>query len=376
MASTPQETQIPKGPVSKQAASPFSLKIATLSGIPIRLHITFVLLIAWIAATDRNDNYAALLFIVILFVCVLLHELGHALTARHYGIETFDITLYPIGGIATIDGQPKPKAELWIAFAGPLVNLVIAVAIAIGILIRSHSFPQYLWVIRPQSDFMGSMFAANLMLAAFNLIPAIPMDGGRVLRSLLSIKFGNKKGTQVAGMVGQFIAICLIIIGLVTYSLILVLIAAFVLVGASQEIASENVHSITDGHQVSDAMITNLKTLEPGATLDFAAKSLLDGSQHDFPVVLGGTVHGILTRSAIIKGLAQDTNDAYISGLMIRDFPQISSEMPLDQAIQLLRQQHHVPILVIDNEELKGMLTYENLSEFVMLANARASHHN
>lgn len=343
----------------------------TIAGIPIRIHFTFLLFLAWIAMT--SSERAGLLWtglVVAVFACVLLHELGHALTARRYGIETKDITLYPIGGVAMIEGRPRARQELWIALAGPAVNVVIAAILGIVLLATEHRLPD-MRLSMTGGSFLGALFIANVTIAIFNMIPAFPMDGGRVLRALLALSMPDAKATAIAAAIGQGLAILLGFVGLLSGQVILMLVAFFVFLGAGQEVNASVTRSFLTGHAIKDAMQSRYRTILSGASLEEAAHMLLDGSQHDFPVLAGEEVVGVMTRMEIAQGLATDGPGAYVAGFMRRDYKTAHPNVPLELAIDMFSKDDSTPILVMEDERLVGMVTQENLSEFIMLEHAR-----
>jgi len=351
------------------AHTPWSFRVATVAGIPIRLHATFLLFLVWIFLTKGSWEWFFL--VVAVFACVILHELGHALTAQHFHVETRDITLYPIGGIAMLQGRPTPRQELWIALAGPAVNLLIAAFLV----------PMIVWGARQSlnwqsltsgSSLIQAVCLSNLALAGFNLIPAFPMDGGRVLRAALALRMNEVKATQIAAAIGQILAVAFGIAGIVTSNVLLLLVAIFVFLGAAQESSASATRAFLAGRKVADAMQTRFRTIDHGASMETAAEMLLAGSQHDFPVVSGEEVLGILTRSNIVQGLAQGGNTAYVAEFMTRENKTANSFLPLDRAIDLLAPNDGIPILVMDEGKLVGMITNEHLSEFLLLENVRS----
>jgi Zn-dependent protease len=218
-----------------------SIKIATIFGIEVRIHVTFFLVLAWIALVyyqnaGLSGAIQGVLFILVLFGCVLLHEFGHALAAREFGIKTPDITLLPIGGVARLSRIPdKPWQELVVAIAGPLVNVVIAAALTFAI----HGSTEILQIDRlenPRIELLDALRSINVMLVLFNMIPAFPMDGGRVLRSLLAMVMPYTLATQIAAWIGQGLAVVFAIFGL-RGNFFLIFIAFFIFVGAQQEVA-------------------------------------------------------------------------------------------------------------------------------------------
>jgi Zn-dependent protease/predicted transcriptional regulator len=358
--------------MNRPNASPWSLTVARIAGIPIRLHFTLILFLAWIGFVGvRNDAAGAFSLAVGIFLSVLLHELGHALTAKRFGVQTRDITLYPIGGVAVLEGK-KPKAweELWIALAGPAVNLAILALLSPILLSTKGALPSFAGGLEGKT-LMEGLWLGNAAMALFNMVPAFPMDGGRVLRALLAITKGEPIASQVAGSVGQFLAIVIGLVGLLNGNVVLMLIAFFVFLGAGQEINATMQAGYTQDRLVGDAMMTEFQTLSSGSTLDDAAKLLLSTSQQDFPVVFGNEVLGILSRMDIAKGLAEHGPGGYVSGAMQREFRTLGPGEPLERAIEMFASSRS-PILVLKGTDLVGLLTAENLSEFLMLEHAKS----
>ncbi len=357
----------------------------TVAGIPIRLHVTFLLLLAWLAFPSPASGpqsgsfvqrYAGLLFVIGLFVCVVLHELGHALTARMYGVRTRNIVLYPIGGVASLETLPRPRQELWIALAGPAVNLVLSGGLYALLRLTGMRLYPFNPVDAP-THLLSNLMWANLTLAAFNMLPAFPMDGGRVLRALIARFTSEVDATAIAARIGQFLAIVMGVFGLFN-NLLLVFIAVFVYMGAGQEAAAFQTKALITGHRVREAMQREFHTLSVGNTLREAADVLLAGSQQDFPVLHSGEVIGVLSRSALLRGWTTDGPDAYVAGTMNRDFAWAKPDDELETV--LAQTQMTWPILVLDGDSreeshLVGMLTQENLLEFLTLAQLRMRQH-
>ncbi|MDZ4801560.1 MAG: site-2 protease family protein [Bryobacteraceae bacterium] len=346
---SPQTKQQQSGPPAEQRG------VVRILGVAVRLHFTFVLLAVFLIVSGVQGGTPAILnsvYILMLFASVLLHELGHAVTARRFGIRTVDITLYPIGGVARLERNPRPAEELWIALAGPAVNVVIAAA---------------LWgVMRvAPNDLLMRIATGNLILAAFNMIPAFPMDGGRVLRSVLSKFSPEEVATRRAATAGRALAILMALGGLVSGQFMLIFVALFVYLGATQETAAVEGRTLTHGVPVRDAMITDYRTLEHGNTIREAANLLLATSQHDFPVVMGGQVMGLLGRTALLRGMAEAGPDAYVAGIMDREYPRVGPMDELEEVLPVMAGTSCA--LVMDGERLVGLLTRENLSEFLIL---------
>ena len=352
--------------------SPWSVRIATIAGIPVRIHFTTLLVLVYLAIVDvRNGGgFRWPGFLVLLFLCLLAHEFGHALTARKFGVKTRDITLYPIGGLAMLESRLKPRDEFWVAIAGPAVNFAIAALLSLAMPFLGE------WVTmrggRIQGvPFVPALIGANLGLALFNLVPAFPMDGGRILRAGLAMRMPEDKATRIAANIGQTLAIVAGVAALFQGEVGLMLVAFFVFIGAGAESASVTQNVLLDGHILRDAMQTRFRTIPSGATLDDAARMLLEGSQHDFPVVAGDETIGILTRQNLVRGLASEGPSAYVAGFTNREPCTGHPNLPLGQALDLMAPDENSPILVMEEGRLLGMVTRENLSEFLTLENVR-----
>ncbi|MCA1996459.1 MAG: site-2 protease family protein [Armatimonadetes bacterium] len=351
------------------AASPWSIRLATVRGIPIRLHFSFLLLIVWIGIVSRGQA-TAVVNILALFGCVLLHELGHALTAQKFGIRIKDITLYPVGGVAMLVDRPKPKQEFWITLAGPSVNVVIALAAAVALALQGAR-PETLQSAFEAGAFLPYLLVANVMLAVFNMIPAFPMDGGRILRSVLAMTMPHAKATRIAGTIGQGLAILFGFLGLFTGQIVLMIIAFFVFVGAGAEMGQAMGLALTEGRTVREAMFTRFSVLQHGDTLGRAAELLLSTTQADFPVMSGSEVVGVLNREAIVRGLAEAGPTGYVAGYMDRNVEYIEGSEPLSAALERLSSNPRGLLVVTERGIPVGLLNAENLGEFLMLQQAR-----
>lgn len=351
-----------------EPAIPGSLFSLRLFGVPVRFHFTFVLLAVFLIAVGMEgpSGAEAAIYVLSLFGCILLHELGHALVARRYGIRTHEIVLFPIGGVARLERNPKAREELWIALAGPMVNLAIAAILVGAAAAMSGSIDWQSVFSRKSGSMMGQVAAGNIVLALFNLLPAFPMDGGRVLRSVLALRMSEDQATEKAAGAGRALAIVMGLFGLISGNFILVFVAFFVYLGAAQESAAVLGRTLTQGIPVKAAMVTDFRTLSHGETIRDAANLLLATSQQDFPVVLGEQVLGLLGRSTLLRAMAQHGPDAYVSGSMDREFITLAPGMDLAEAIPVLAQAGSCA-LVMDEGRLLGLLTKENLAEFLML---------
>lgn len=359
----------------------WSIPVGRYAGIPVQMHVTFVALLVWIGLSvwsSQQSVTAALTgvgFILALFLCVLLHEFGHALTARRFGVQTRDITLLPIGGVARLERMPdKPRQELLVAVAGPAVNIVIAIVIATALALLGRPFSPEAIVADAGiagPAFLERLLAVNIMLVVFNMLPAFPMDGGRVLRALLAMRMPYPLATARAATVGKLFAALFAIVGFFTNPF-LMLIALFVWIGASQESAAAQMKGALDGIPVSHAMITDFRTLAPTDPLARAVELLLAGSQQDFPVADEGRVMGVLTRQALLTALARRTDHLRVVDAMDRDVPSADPLEMLDGALQRLQQSTVRTMPVVVRGELVGLLTMENVGEFVSVHAALA----
>ena len=353
-------------------------KVGKLAGIDVYMHATFLLLIgfilvaAWVETHDVWRTLYAVIFALIIFACVVLHELGHALAGRRFGVRTRDIVLLPIGGVSRLERIPEdPSQELRVAVAGPAVNVVIALVLFAILAAQGHlpTLAQALAISWTGHHFLSSLMAVNVWLVLFNLIPAFPMDGGRVLRSVLARRMDYSDATQTAAHIGQGIAFVFGFVGLF-YDPFLIFIALFVWMGASAEAGLVQMRASLGGIPVQRVMLTNFQTLQPDDTLSQAVDHILSGWQHDFPVVFGTHVLGILTREDLIRALAQDGLDNHVRDAMRRDFEVIDSHGMLEEAVKVLQRCGCRSLPVEHNGELVGILTMENAGEFMMIRSA------
>jgi len=356
----------------------WSWKIGKLAGINVYMHATFLLLILFIVIANSLEGRSVsatvwgLIFVLVVFLCIVLHELGHALTARRYGIQTRDIVLLPIGGVARLERMPEdPRQELRVALAGPAVNVVIGGAL--WILLAAVGSPPTLkemgnlrWT---GGHFLSEVAVVNLWLVVFNLLPAFPMDGGRVLRALLATRMEYTQATHVAAQIGQGMAFLFGLAGLL-YDPFLLFIALFVWMGASEEAAMVQLRTSLGGIPVQRVMLKSFQTLTPDDTLATAVNHILEGWQQDFPVVFGDRVLGVLTREDLIRAVAQHGSEAPVRQAMRRDVETVDSHDMLEGAIAALKKCNCRSLPVLHNGQLVGMLTTDNVGEFIMIQSA------
>jgi Zn-dependent protease/CBS domain-containing protein len=350
----------------------WSLNIGTIAGTAVRVHITFLLFLVWIFAADYasggpDEAWTGLLFMVLLFTCVLAHEFGHIFTARAFGVATPDVTLLPIGGVARLERIPEePRQEFLIAIAGPAVNVAIGLAL---VLAGAHLDPSALsGVDNAHISMLDRLAIVNLFLAAFNMIPAFPMDGGRVLRALLATRMGHTRATETAATIGQFVAFLLGFAGLF-WNPLLIFIAVFVYLAASSEAHMVALRAMAHGVPVTNAMMTQIAKLTPQAHVDEAVQTLLRTSQSEFPVVdPDGKPVGLLGRGDLIRALKQLGPDARVADVMTTTVPSVGHRSCLDEALRLLQEKAAPAVAVTDAQgRLVGLVTSETIGEMMML---------
>ena len=363
------EAPTPSEDKSKQAPISGTVGMLRVFGVPVRLHFTFILLLIFllfIGIGGQQSGAMTALYILALFGSVLLHEIGHTLVARHYGIKTTEIVMFPIGGVSRPERMPKAREEFWIAISGPLVNALIAAGLFIWLAVNNQFVPIELLKEPTDANLAERIAAGNFLLFVFNLLPAYPMDGGRVLRSLLTLFKPEEEATRIAAGAGQVLAALMGLFGLLSANFILVFIAMFIYIGASQEGAAVRGRLLTTGVPVRAAMITEFRTLSHGESIRDAGNLLLATSQHDFPVMHGDAVLGLLTRSALVRAMLTDGPDGYVASAMDRSPHRVSPDAALSEILPDLSAARSCA-LVMDGEKLVGLLTGENVSEFILL---------
>lgn len=353
----------------------WSWKIGEIAGIGLYMHATFLILIGWVVLShwmaSHSMAYAmtGVVFILALFGCVVLHELGHALTAKRYGIKTRDIILLPIGGMARLERMPEnPREELLVAIAGPAVSIAIA-AVLFGWIQFSGNWEPLSRLSVAGGSFIQRLMVVNLFIAAFNVLPAFPMDGGRVLRSFLAMWMDYARATHIAALMGQGMAFIFGFIGFFTNPFLL-FIAFFVWIGAVQEAGMVEMRSALGGIKVSQAMITEFHTLTPRDPLSKAIEFILKGIQQDFPVLDNSQAAGILTRSGLLVALAKGGQEVSVGEVMTRDFQTVDASGMLESAATILQTDESHILLVMEKGRLAGLLTMDNLGEFVAIQSA------
>ena len=352
-----------------------NLNLGSVFGIKIHVHWTFFFLILWIVFSEmkRGGNNESIIFnitlVLAVFLCVILHELGHALTAKSFGIYTKKITLLPIGGMATMEKIPEsPKQELLVTLAGPLVNIVIALLLFFIIPVKEIMLLNFTETFETLSRFnlqifLFYLFIINIALVVFNLIPAFPMDGGRILRALLAIKMNRVKATQIASIVGQFIAVLFLLMGLL-YNPFLVFIALVVFLGAYGE--NQLVHhlELLKGHTAKEASITNITTFTSKDTISKAINAVITSTENNFVIIEDNVVKGLLLYQDIMEHAKKE--NTLIGDVMTTTFKTIDSNDDLKNVYQQIHCQKNSFYPVLENGKLIGAIDAINLNEFIV----------
>jgi stage IV sporulation protein FB len=356
----------------------WTITIGRVAGTEIKVHLTFFILVAfWGMAGYQQAGppgaVAACLLLFALFACVLLHEFGHILMAGRFGVRTPDVILLPIGGVARLERIPdEPKQELLIALAGPAVTLAI-VLVLYALLALGGDAPR-LGGLDPDGPFIETLMRVNLYLLVFNLFPAFPMDGGRVLRALLASRMGLVRGTRIAARLGQASAVVAGVYGLSGGEPLLALVSLFVFLGAGAEAAAVETRAAGEGLNVGQMMVTHFRTIPVHATLSDAVELLLSGEQREFPVVDNmGRVEGILTRDNLIKGISQRGASSTVGEAMTAQVQVVSPGLAFQEALERLRSSGLPALPVVDEGgRLVGLLTLDNITDLLLVRRARA----
>ena len=361
----------------------WSIPAGRLFGVELRIHLTFVFLLVFVWLTEsasHGTNGAArgLALVGIVFACVVLHELGHALVGMHAGVPAKAIILLPIGGITLLDETQRPieaggltwKRDIRIALAGPLVNLFIAFA-AGGILLAVA--PEvHLWT-QPyvhSSNLPRSLVWINVWLAVFNLLPAYPMDGGRILRALFSRRMDPVRATRRAVSIGQAFATVFMLVGML-WNIWLTMIGFFLFIGAQLEERSAVFQSVLETVRLEDIMLTDFATLSPADTLEDALEKAVHSLQDDFPVIRGSDMVGVISKQKILQALRAEGN-GYVQAVMNRIFEVAQRKESLASAFRKLTARNLSIIPIVEDQRLVGIVTLQNLMHsMALLAESR-----
>ncbi len=356
----------------------WTITIGRVAGTEIKVHLTFFILVAFWAIAGYEQGgptgaVAACLMLFALFGCVVLHEFGHILMAGQFGVRTPDVILLPIGGVARLERIPdEPKQELLIALAGPAVTLAIVLVIYFLIALGGGA-PRF-GALDPAGPFLETLMRVNLYLLVFNLFPAFPMDGGRVLRALLASRIGLVAGTRIAARFGQASAIVAGLYALSSGQPLLALVSLFVFLGAAAEASAVETRVAGEGLNVGQMMVTHFRTIPVHATLSDAVDLLLSGEQREFPVVDNlGRVEGILTRDNLIKGISQHGPSSIVGDAMSAKVQAVPPRLGFQEALERLRSSGLPALPVVDETgRLVGLLTLDNITDLLLVRRARA----
>jgi Zn-dependent protease/predicted transcriptional regulator len=351
----------------------WTVRLGAYRGIDVYLHATFLLLLGflavsyWLASRSVPSVLMGVGFFLLLFASVLLHEFGHALTAARYGIRTRDIVLYPIGGVARLERMPEdPRQELVVALAGPAVNVLIAAALILWLAVAGALAPlaDMDWTRGP---LLERLVVVNIFLVLFNLIPAFPMDGGRVLRAVLAMRLEYTRATQIAATIGQALALVFGLVGLF-WNPFLIFIAFFVWIGAAQESSLVQMKSALGGIPLRRVMLTDFETLEADDQLLRAVQLTLAGSQKDFPVLAGGRLVGVLRQEDMLRGLHEQGPGSRVGESMQREFQTAALGEMVATVLRRLGECRCRALPVLDGRgQLVGLVTMENVGEFMRI---------
>ena len=347
----------------------WSVNIGRLFGIRVELHVTFLLFIGWIAVNqglltgDVRRASTAVALLLLVFGCVVLHELGHALTARRFGIATRDIVLLPIGGVARLERMPeKPGQEMLVAVAGPAVNVAIAALLLLVMALTGRPTD----LARLGGGLIESLLLVNVLMLVFNLIPAFPMDGGRVLRALLALRLPYLQATKIASVVGQGVALLLGVAWLFYFHhWMLPFVALFVFIAAGEERALVQTRTSLTGLPVRAAMLTDFRSLDAQEPLRRAVEHLMTGSQQDFPVLEGGLLCGVLTRAGLVAALQRHGLDVPVGEVMSPHPCTADAGEPLEAVVSRMRGRDCAVVPVLEHGRLVGLVTLDNVGDLL-----------
>jgi Zn-dependent protease/CBS domain-containing protein len=344
----------------------WSFRLGTILGIPIRIHFTFLVILGLLAINEASlsgvlAGLSSLLFIVLLFGCVLLHELGHCVVARRFGVLIASITLYPIGGIAAFTEIPRqPMREILIAIAGPMVNFIIAGGLFLGVELLSPG-PRLPISILHGGDFLGGLLQLNLRLGLFNLLPAYPMDGGRILRGLLATRMSYLAATRWAAGIGKIFGGLFILIGVVRQQyLLFIILGVFLYLIASSDERATLLQSALEGIQVRDLMITEFVALSPADTLTDALGRALHTFQDEFPVLREGSFLGVLSRRRIVDTLKEE-GEGFVQGWVQEVKETVSPQDSLKEAVRKMQSERTGLLPVVDDGRFVGVVTLSGI---------------
>jgi CBS domain-containing protein/Zn-dependent protease len=349
-----------------------SLRIFKIAGTEVRVHFYLMLALALVLGYFEKPPSWLPGFLFAFVGCVIFHDVARIAIARRFGIRTNELILLPTGGLTTFADHPRPTADLAINVCGIMASLFLAAVFGFFSAAR-HELPANYFASNGaiHFTFLQTLYLANFGLALVNVLPFFPFDGSFILRAVLAFKYSERKATAMVGKLSQFGAAAMAVIGLFTLEPTLLLLALYVFSTSAHQMRAAGTRVLLKGKRVQDAMQVRFTTLESGASLESAAQEMLHGSQHDFPVVVGEEVIGVVTRIDIARGLAQFGPSGYVAGQMKRDFPRILPDAELEEAANMLSDAADIPILVMEGDSLVGLLSKEKLNEYLMLLQAR-----
>lgn len=354
-----------------------SISLGRFFGIKTTIHWTFWILIIWIIFSNYSKGQSStqilwyLLFVFAIFFCVVLHELGHALAARRYGIQTQSITILPIGGVASLEKIPSdPLQELIVAIAGPMVNIIIAGILFLFFSVTGNwSITEEALINITPSNFLIALFSVNLMLVIFNLIPAFPMDGGRVLRALLAFRMDRLKATQWAVSIGQLFAVLFVFWGF-SNNPFLIFIALFIFISANSELEHVRSEKLLGGHLVKDIIMHDFTIFNASDPVSRVVQVLLDSQESSFLVEESNALVGSIEKHDLIKGLVEKGDHASVAEIMQKELIWLNPDMPLLEAREIMMRTGTSILPVGNGYQLEGVLNLENVNEFLLVQSA------
>ena len=344
----------------------WSFRLGTILGIPIRIHFTFLILLAFFSFSEASRSGAragliSLVFMVLLFSCVLLHELGHCVVALRFGVSITSITLYPFGGIAFLTEIPRePAREILIAIAGPVVNFLIAAGLFVGVVFLAPGHTLQISALSG-TDLLRGLFSVNLMLGLFNLVPAYPMDGGRILRGILATRMPYALATRWAARIGKVFGGIFVLTGIMTWESQggwwLAILGVFLYIGANSEEQATLLQTAMEGLSVKDLMITDYLALSPADTLSEVLRRSLHTFQEDFPVVREGSFFGVLSRGRMLEALREEAGDQFVQSIAQPVSGWVSPGDPLREALRRMQAERVGLLPVLEEGRVVGIVT-------------------
>lgn len=355
-----------------------SLRLVTIKGISVYLHFTFLVFVVWMVVVYILSGMTwqqllwSLLFILAVFACIILHEYGHAFAASWFGINAKKITIYPIGGMASIEKLPEnPKQELLISAAGPFVSFVLA---SLLLLFSPQRFSwqdinQYTAAIN-EDNFLYTLGWINFALAVFNLIPAFPMDGGRVLRALLALKFNYIKATVIAASIGKFIAAAIILFAILSMNFILALIGVFIILFAQAEESYMQIRTLVRDVRLGEVLLYDYRSIDAGLTAQETANNIAGLQDKYFIVMDNGMPVGTLTRLEVMKAVSEQQGEKKVTELMKENIEYFDRNMLVEDVFDKLSANEERIYPVFDKTKFIGVVSFEHIIEYLLLQKA------